>query len=236
MDARAPPRSRGPVERRGRIANLSPKLAGLEEARGEAQMRYRVMLASLALAVTAGCSGTAEAPTTTATTTTGTAAASTGTTGTTANTVNVTATSFRFTPQTMTIKEGTTVTWTNTDTIEHTVTSGVNGVPDGKFDQLLQPGETFSFTFNTAGDFPYFCRFHFAMGMTGSVTVSTAIATTGATATTGTTATVPTTTGTAAGTTGNAAATAATGTMGTTTTGTTGAGATTTTGTGGTGY
>ncbi|MBS2031788.1 MAG: cupredoxin domain-containing protein [Deltaproteobacteria bacterium] len=191
-------------------------------------MRYRVMLASLALAVTAGCSGTSTTTpnpaTGTTTGTTGTTAAtgaSTGTSGTTGSTtVNVNVTSFKFTPQTMTVQEGQTVIWTNTDTIDHTVTSGVNGVPDGKFDQLLHPGETFSFTFDTAGTFPYFCRFHFTMGMVGSVTVSTAINTTGGTGTTA----VPTS---------GASATSAT--MGTTTTGTTGAGATTTTGTTGAG-
>jgi len=70
------------------------------------------------------------------------------------------------------IKVGTTVTWINTSSAPHTVTSGAPGAPDGKFDSgisnLLQPGNkgassTFTFTFKTAGSFPYFCQVHPSM-------------------------------------------------------------------------
>ncbi len=52
---------------------------------------------------------------------------------------------------------GTTVTWTNNDTgMVHTVTAA-----DGSFDStILQPGQSFSYTFNDPGDFEYFCSPH----------------------------------------------------------------------------
>jgi plastocyanin len=61
---------------------------------------------------------------------------------------------------------GTTVTWTNNDSAPHTVTqSGGGGFQSGSIDQ----GGTFSFTFEEAGTFEYFCEFH--PNMTGTVTV-----------------------------------------------------------------
>ncbi len=60
---------------------------------------------------------------------------------------------------------GTTIRWTNNDTVAHTVTSGVSdglaGTPDGKFDSgFLDAGATFVHTFDTPGVFPYFCIPH----------------------------------------------------------------------------
>ena len=57
----------------------------------------------------------------------------------------------------------------------HTVTSGEVagnvGEPDGTFDSgNMATGDTFSHTFDTAGDFPYYCTPH--PWMTGTVTVS----------------------------------------------------------------
>jgi nitrite reductase (NO-forming) len=51
---------------------------------------------------------------------------------------------------------GATVTWTNNDTMAHTVTAA-----DGSFDSgMIQPGGTFSFTFDKPGDFDYACTPH----------------------------------------------------------------------------
>jgi plastocyanin len=70
------------------------------------------------------------------------------------------------------ISAGTTVTWVNTSSAAHTITSGQPGAPDGRFDSgdanLLQPGNKgassmFSFTFKTPGSFPYYCALHPAM-------------------------------------------------------------------------
>ncbi len=61
---------------------------------------------------------------------------------------------------------GTTVVVTNTDSAPHTWTA-----EDGTFDSgSLGEGETFEFTFDTAGEFAYFCNFH--PSMTGSITVT----------------------------------------------------------------
>ncbi|MGH2542617.1 MAG: cytochrome P460 family protein [Ardenticatenaceae bacterium] len=64
--------------------------------------------------------------------------------------------SMSFSPRTLTVKVGTTVTWTNHDVVPHTTTSN-----DGVWDSgALQPGDEFSFTFNEPGTFNYFCSMH----------------------------------------------------------------------------
>ena|SRR5215203_5785551 len=79
-------------------------------------------------------------------------------------------------PNPIQVSVGNTVTWTNNDSQPHTVTSGSNGQPDNKFNSspnfspLLNPGQTFSFTFTQAGTYPYFCMLH--PNMVGTVSVS----------------------------------------------------------------
>jgi plastocyanin len=79
-------------------------------------------------------------------------------------------------PNPIQVSVGNTVTWTNDDSQPHTVTSGSNGQPDNKFNSspnfnpLMAPGQTFSFTFTQAGDYPYFCMLH--PNMVGTVSVS----------------------------------------------------------------
>ena len=80
-----------------------------------------------------------------------------------------------FEPQTLTVDVGTSVTWTNKDEqVTHTVTSGKAGdkgvpgldnakpdKPDGTFDaELTDADNSFSFTFDEAGTYAYFCRVH----------------------------------------------------------------------------
>ena len=60
---------------------------------------------------------------------------------------------FTFKAQVLTVKPGTTVTWTNEDDIPHTVVSQ-NGLFKSK---VLDTGDHFSFTFAKAGQFGYFC-------------------------------------------------------------------------------
>lgn len=73
---------------------------------------------------------------------------------------------FAFNPPDITVAPGTTVTWVNNDSAPHTTTAD-----DETWDsETLQPGESFSFTFDMPGTFPYFCELH--PFMTGSVTVS----------------------------------------------------------------
>ncbi|MEX2554600.1 MAG: plastocyanin/azurin family copper-binding protein [Actinomycetota bacterium] len=89
--------------------------------------------------------------------------------GTTSNAVSIKG--FLFKPETLAVTAGTTVTWTNSDDIEHTVTSGTPEAPSGEFDSGNKTkGQTFSHTFATAGTFTYFCNNH--KSMRGEVTVT----------------------------------------------------------------
>ena len=63
------------------------------------------------------------------------------------------------------------VTWVNDDSQPHTVTSGENANPDGKFDSgIMAPAADFEHTFTEAGEHPYFCLLH--PNMVGTVSVS----------------------------------------------------------------
>ena len=72
-----------------------------------------------------------------------------------------------FSPASKTISVGSTIKWINKDGAAHTVTSGVPGTPSGIFDSgnLGQNGE-FSFKFDQAGTFKYFCNIHQSMTAT----------------------------------------------------------------------
>jgi len=70
-----------------------------------------------------------------------------------------------FNPSPLTISVGTTVRWTNDDTIAHDSTSNTNVWASGN----MNPGAHFDFTFQTAGTYPYHCTIH--SGMTGTVVV-----------------------------------------------------------------
>lgn len=73
-----------------------------------------------------------------------------------------------FSPNPVDISPGTTVIWTNNDSVDHTVTS-----MDGLFDSgAIEPGETFSREFDDVGEFSYFCTIH--PNMTGTVVVDSA--------------------------------------------------------------
>ena len=83
--------------------------------------------------------------------------------------VVVTMSSREFLPAQITVEAGMTVRWDNTSNIAHTVTSGTRGSPTGEFDVRLQPGESFSYTFEEPGVVDYYCIPH--PGMDGVVTV-----------------------------------------------------------------
>ncbi len=70
-----------------------------------------------------------------------------------------------YSPNEITVEVGTTVTWTNNDATLHTVSSGtvadLVGTMDGVFDSgFLAEGESWSYTFDEVGEFPYFCQPH----------------------------------------------------------------------------
>lgn len=75
---------------------------------------------------------------------------------------------FAFNPATIEIKVGDTVTWTNSDSAPHTATQRPSG--SGFQSGTLQQGNSYSYTFDTAGAYDYYCEFH--AGMSGQVIVS----------------------------------------------------------------
>ena len=80
--------------------------------------------------------------------------------------VSVAIKNFAFSPATLSVKAGTKVTWTNNDSMAHTVTAD-----SGLFDSgTIAPGASFSFTFASVGTVSYHCNFH--PSMKGSVAVS----------------------------------------------------------------
>lgn len=116
------------------------------------------ILALVAVVALVGCTSSAPPATSTAPSTSGSSSAPA------ANATAVTIANFAFTPGEVTIKAGDTVTWTNNDTVAHTVTG--NGFDSGSIPQ----GGTYSHTFDTAGSFDYHCTFHPQMAP-GKVTV-----------------------------------------------------------------
>ncbi len=68
---------------------------------------------------------------------------------------------FAYIPNDVTIQVGDTVYWTNLDSVLHTVTSGTDCTSDGLFDSGdLASGDEWSYTFESAGEYPYFCLYH----------------------------------------------------------------------------
>ncbi len=76
---------------------------------------------------------------------------------------------FTFTPASLTVKAGTTVTWTNKDDIPHGIAAANN---EFKKSKALDTDDSFSFTFTTPGSYKYFCYLH--PHMTGTIVVEAA--------------------------------------------------------------
>ncbi len=88
---------------------------------------------------------------------------------------------YDFVPSSLTIKQGDSVKWILIEK-DHEVASGTviettdgrEGVPDGLFESVtLTSGkeESFTYTFNSTGTFPYYCESHVDQGMIGTITV-----------------------------------------------------------------
>lgn len=75
---------------------------------------------------------------------------------------------FTFNPQRLTVKAGTTVTWTNKDDIPHAI-AAVDKLFKSK---ALDTDDRYSFTFTTLGTYEYFCSLH--PHMTGTIVVEEA--------------------------------------------------------------
>jgi plastocyanin len=80
----------------------------------------------------------------------------------------VTMSNFAFTPSTVTISAGCSVTWTNAVTTKHTSTR--TATPEPWDSELLSQNQTFTRVFSSAGTFSYVCRIH--PSMTGTIVVN----------------------------------------------------------------
>jgi plastocyanin len=89
----------------------------------------------------------------------------------------------KFDPATLTVPRGTTVTWRNASQVVHTVTDDPNKaankadaeVPSGAqtWDSGdVNPGQTFTHTFDTPGTYKYFCQPHETAGMVATIIVN----------------------------------------------------------------
>ncbi|MGZ4903916.1 MAG: cupredoxin domain-containing protein [Halobacteriota archaeon] len=78
---------------------------------------------------------------------------------------NIAIKGFAFSPSTLTISRGATVTWKNEDSVMHTATSDTGVFDSGNLNQ----GDTFTYQFNDTGTFPYHCTPH--PFMKGTITV-----------------------------------------------------------------
>jgi plastocyanin len=74
-----------------------------------------------------------------------------------------------YNPNPIEIKVDDIVTWVNDDSSAHTVTSSNGSTLDS---DIMRRGETFSFTFDNVGEYPYFCTLHPSMVGTVIVTAS----------------------------------------------------------------
>ena len=96
----------------------------------------------------------------------------------------------RFDPPELTIAVGDSITWRNASNMPHTATCdpAQNPVAKSHLDyvalpaeaapwgsELLQPGDSFSYTFTTPGDYHYICIPHVLSGMRGAITISCGI-------------------------------------------------------------
>jgi plastocyanin len=114
-------------------------------------LMFGIALVLLFALILTGCGGSTTTPTPTQTPVSGQAS------------VNMAGSAFI--PQTLRVTVGTTVTWTNNDSITHTVTSNTGLFESGN----MAKGATFSHTFNQKGTFDYHCTIH--PSMTGKIIV-----------------------------------------------------------------
>lgn len=86
---------------------------------------------------------------------------------------NISILNYAFDPANLTVKAGTTVTWVNNDSVPHKVvpvSGSSDAIASGFGSANLSQGDTYSFTFNSAGTVDYYCQIH--PMMKGRITVT----------------------------------------------------------------
>lgn len=93
-----------------------------------------------------------------------------------AATVNVSVTDYSYVPNSVSVKPGDVVHWTNTGGTVHTVTSAAPGAIGQVFNVTLNPGQSFDWTVGTPPvtrvTLNYQCSFHLALGQRGKLVIS----------------------------------------------------------------
>ncbi len=144
------------------------------DATRRSPVSFASVAAILALLLAACSGGTTSTPTTaeaTQSATAATASAATTESGSAAGEMKVSLQNFAFSPTTLTVPVGGTVTFTNNDSTKHTATNGKDGkkADAALFDLQLEPGASGTFTFDTAGTYDVTCTIHSQMNMTITV-------------------------------------------------------------------
>ncbi|MBI3610726.1 MAG: cupredoxin domain-containing protein [Nitrospirae bacterium] len=90
----------------------------------------------------------------------------------TAHEITIIRNAFKLNPPEITIKIGDTIKWTNTDERKHNLASIPGSGPTDELEifSVMEPGAVYSHTFQTPGEYPYFCFIH--NQMTGKITVA----------------------------------------------------------------
>jgi plastocyanin len=133
--------------------------------------RHRLLLIVVAFALvgamaTAGCSKSSKSAATTTTAKVTTTTASSANAG-----AVVDISEYLFSPATVTIKAGQSVEWKNEGNVAHTVTE--TSSPHTFASNDIEPGQSYTQTFNKAGTYTYVCSIH-PDRMQGSITVTAA--------------------------------------------------------------
>ncbi|MFL6239430.1 MAG: plastocyanin/azurin family copper-binding protein [Actinomycetes bacterium] len=83
-------------------------------------------------------------------------------------------TDYAFSPANASVRVGTPVKIVNHGPSSHTWTSGSTPpVHSGPFDSgNLDQGQTYVYTFHSAGSYNFFCQYHYTSGMKGRITVT----------------------------------------------------------------
>lgn len=114
--------------------------------------------------VAAGCGSSKSSSSSSSSGSSGTSTPAAAAPGTSANAIDIKG--FAFDPADASVKVGTKVTWTNSDSTAHNVVAD-----DGSFkSETLSQGASYSFTPTKAGTFDYVCTFHANMKATLTVT------------------------------------------------------------------
>lgn len=135
-------------------------------------MQKLFLIPLFAAIILSGCTTTTTTTTVTTSSssmlpTTSSSSASSATSTSMASQVSVNIQNFAFSPNTLTVKAGTTVTWTNMDSVSHTVTSDSGSeLNSGN----IPTGSSYSHTFNTPGTYNYHCSIH--TGMVATIVVT----------------------------------------------------------------